>query len=98
MYIQDGSYLRSQMLTIGYSLPRSLLNKIGVERLRIYGQIGNLFTITGYDGLDPEVRSSNIGLDTTNRPYITSNDLAKGIDYGGYGMPRQFLLGLNISF
>ncbi|MDR2388649.1 MAG: TonB-dependent receptor [Tannerellaceae bacterium] len=98
MYVQDGSYLRNQMLTVGYTLPRSLLNKIGLERLRIYGQIGNLFTITGYDGLDPEVRSSNIGLDTTNRPYITSNDMAKGIDYGGYGMPRQFLLGLNISF
>ncbi|MDR2809130.1 MAG: TonB-dependent receptor [Tannerellaceae bacterium] len=88
MYIQDGSYLRNQMFTLGYSLPRALLNKIGLERLRIYGQIGNLFTITGYDGLDPEIRSFN----------ITSNERSKGIDYGGYGMPRQFLIGLNISF
>jgi hypothetical protein len=87
-YIQDGSYLRNQTLTLGYSLPRTLLNRIGLERLRIYGQVGNLFTITGYDGLDPEIRSFN----------ITSNDRSKGIDYGGYGMPRQFLVGLNISF
>jgi TonB-linked SusC/RagA family outer membrane protein len=88
MYIQDGSYLRNQMMTIGYSFPRPLLNKIGLERLRIYAQVGNLFTITGYDGLDPEIRSYN----------ITSNDRSKGIDYGGYGMPRQFLFGLNVSF
>jgi TonB-linked SusC/RagA family outer membrane protein len=88
MYIQDGSYLRSQMMTLGYSLPRSILNRIGLERIRIYGQVGNLFTITGYDGLDPEVRSFN----------ITGNDRARGIDYGGYGMPRQFLMGVNLSF
>jgi hypothetical protein len=88
MYIQDGSYLRNQMLTLGYSVPRQLLNKINLERLRIYAQVGNLFTITGYDGLDPEIRSFN----------ITSNDRSKGIDYGGYGMPRQFLIGLNVSF
>ncbi|MDR1779324.1 MAG: TonB-dependent receptor [Tannerella sp.] len=88
MYIQDGSYLRSQMITLGYSLPRSILNKIKLERVRIYGQVSNLFTITGYDGLDPEVRSFN----------ILGNDRARGIDYGSYGMPRQFIMGLNVSF
>jgi TonB-linked SusC/RagA family outer membrane protein len=88
LYIQDGSYLRSQMLTLGYSLPRSVLNKIGLERVRIYGQVSNLFTITGYDGLDPEVRSFN----------ILNNDRARGIDYGSYGMPRQFIVGVNLAF
>jgi TonB-linked SusC/RagA family outer membrane protein len=94
-YVQDGSYLRNQMFTLGYSLSRPLLNKIGLERLRIYGQIGNLFTLTGYDGLDPEIRSYE---STSNGVVTTSRDRTKGIDYGGYGMPRTFTLGLNISF
>lgn len=83
-YIEDGSYLRMQTLTLGYTLPQYILNKLRAERIRIYGQISNLFTLTGYDGLDPEVRSSG--------------DFNKGIDYGSYGMPRQFILGLNVTF
>lgn len=83
-YIDDGSYLRMQTLTLGYSLPNSVLDKIKAKRVRIYGQISNLFTITGYDGLDPEIRSTG--------------DFNKGIDYGSYGMPRQFILGLNVTF
>ncbi len=84
MYIQDGSYLRMQNLTVGYSLPKKWMQKIKFERIRVYLQFSNVFTITGYDGLDPEIRSGS--------------DLAKGRDYGGYGMPRQFLLGLNVQF
>lgn len=90
-YVQDGSFLRMQTLTLGYSLPKHLLAKIGFERIRIYGQISNVFTITGYDGLDPEVRSYN----TTS---MASSDTNKGVDYGSYGAPRQFILGVNVSF
>ncbi len=89
MYVQDGSYLRMQTLTFGYSLPKNILSKIGFERIRIYGQISNVFTITGYDGLDPEVRSNNGDY---------SSDINKGLDYGSYGMPRQFILGFNVAF
>ena len=85
--------MRMQTLTLGYSLPKKLLQKIGFEKLRIYGQISNVFTITGYDGLDPEVRSH-----TTFENNYVSSDLNKGIDYGSYGMPRQFLLGVNVTF
>ena len=88
-YIEDGSYLRMQTLTLGYTLPKSILNKIRFEKIRIYGQVSNVFTLTGYSGLDPEVRSNNED---------SSNDMMKGIDYGSYGMPRQFILGVNISF
>lgn len=90
-YIQDGSYLRMQTLTLGYTLPKPLLSKIGLERLRVYGQISNVFTITGYDGLDPEVRS----FDSSS---YQSSDRNKGVDYGSYGSPRQFILGVNVSF
>ena len=88
-YIEDGSYLRMQTLTLGYTLPKSILSKIKFEKIRVYGQVSNVFTLTGYSGLDPEVRSNNED---------SSNDMMKGIDYGSYGMPRQFILGVNISF
>ncbi len=83
-YVEDGSYLRMQTLTLGYSLPKKIVNKIGFSRIRFYGQISNVFTITGYDGLDPEMRSTS--------------DRNKGQDFGGYGMPRQYLFGVNIDF
>ena len=73
-----------QTLTLGYSLPKKIVNKIGFSRIRFYGQISNVFTITGYDGLDPEMRSTS--------------DRNKGQDFGGYGMPRQYLFGVNIDF
>ena len=78
-----------QTLTLGYSLPKKIVSKTGFSRIRLYAQLSNVFTITGYDGLDPEVRSNNGD---------SSNDLMKGVDYGSYGMPRQYLFGVNIDF
>ena len=83
-YIQDGSYLRMQTLTLGYSLPKKWMNKIKMQRIRFYAQMSNVFTITGYEGLDPEV--------------YQGSDRSRGIDYGSYGMPRQYLFGVNIDF
>lgn len=88
-YIQDASYLRMQTLTLGYTLPKSITQKVQLQRVRIYGQVGNLFTITGYDGLDPEIR----GTFDNNSP-----DRSRGVDYGSYGIPRTFLLGVNVGF
>jgi hypothetical protein len=86
-YIDNGSNLRMQTLTLGYSLPKKLVNKIGFSRIRFYGQLSNVFTITGYDGLDPEINSNSI-----------NGDRSRGVDYGGYGVPRQYLFGVNIDF
>ena len=83
-YIQDGSYLRMQTLTLGYTLPKKWLNKIKMSRIRFYAQLSNVFTLTGYEGLDPEV--------------YQGSDRSRGIDYGSYGMPRQYLFGVNIEF
>jgi TonB-linked SusC/RagA family outer membrane protein len=91
-YIDDGSYLRMQTISLGYSLPRRILQNIGLERLRVYGQIGNAFTLTKYPGLDPEVRGGNNDNNGANR------DRTRGVDYGSYGMPRQFIIGLNVAF
>lgn len=83
-YIQDGSYLRMQTLTLGYTLPTALVNRISLDRVRIYAQMSNVFTLTKYEGLDPEMRSTS--------------DRNRGVDYGSYGVPRQYILGVNISF
>ena len=85
MFVEDGSFLRMQTLTLGYTLPRKYAQKLTLSRIRFYAQMSNVFTITGYSGLDPEV----------NR---VSSDINKGIDYGSYGMPRQYIFGVNIGF
>jgi TonB-linked SusC/RagA family outer membrane protein len=83
-YIEDGSYFRSKSLTIGYSLPISLIQKLGIDKVRVYVQVTNLFTITKYSGLDPEVQGSTA---------------ATGIDYGNYpANQKQYLFGVNITF
>ena len=85
MYIEDGSFLRMQTLTLGYTLPRKIVQKLTLSRIRLYAQMSNVFTITGYTGLDPE--TGRVG-----------SDMNKGVDYGAYGMPRQYLFGVNIGF
>lgn len=82
-FVEDGSYLRMKELVLGYTLPESLIQRISVSRLRIYLQASNLFTITGYSGLDPDIGGGNTNF---------------GIDEGAYATPRQFLLGINLSF
>jgi len=88
--IEDGSYLRLNTLTLGYTLPKSLLSKAGISNLRIYGTIYNVFTITGYSGLDPEVSSDG---HLNNARYPTP-----GLDWGAYPRARQFVFGLNVTF
>ena len=83
-YVEDGSYLRMTNLTIGYTLPTALTSKLGIKKARISGVATNLFTITGYKGVDPGVAGSA--------------DTSFGIDGGNYPVSRGFNLGLNLSF
>lgn len=87
--IEDGSFLRLQTITLGYTLPQSLLNKVGIKKLRFYGSIFNAFTITGYKGLDPEVNTN-----------AQSNDFfpTPGLDVGTYPRARRYTLGVNLQF
>lgn len=82
-YLEDASYFRMKNLTIGYTLPGSLTQKIKIDKVRIYFQGTNLFTLTPYTGLDPEL----IGADG-----------AAGVDEGIYPTVKQFLFGLNVNF
>lgn len=93
-YVEDGSYLRLKNLQIGYTLPKSLMSKVGIERLRIYIQGTNLFTLTKYTGLDPDVTIHEYS--NYNNP-VNRVDLTRGVDYGGYPNVRQFIFGVNLS-
>jgi len=84
--IEDGSYLRIQNVTLGYSLPSDVISKIKLSRLRFYATAQNLFTFTKYEGYDPEVGSYN------------QDALLSGIDNGRYPTPRQITFGFNVEF
>ncbi|HEX6981509.1 MAG TPA: TonB-dependent receptor [Balneolaceae bacterium] len=85
-YVEDGSYMRLKTIQIGYNLSSDLLEKVGARSVRIYASGRNLFTLTNYSGLDPELGKVN------------NNNLNNGIDMGNYPVPRSFFLGLNIGF
>ncbi len=85
VFVQDASYLRIKNLSVGYTLPRSLTGRFGVETLRVYCNIQNLYTFTKYKGYDPEVGAYN------------QNVLLRGIDHARYPSQRMFTFGLNLS-
>lgn len=88
--IQDGSYLRLNNVTIGYNFPKTLVNKIGINRIRLYGTIYNALTFTNYSGLDPEV---NTNMSQGSAQYPTT-----GLDWGSYPRARSYTFGINVEF
>ena len=84
--IEDGSFLRLSTLTLGYTLPKDLLKRIGISNLRLYTTCYNVFCLTGYSGFDPEVSTRN------------KTALTPGVDYSAYPKSRQFVIGLNLNF
>lgn len=84
LYIQDGDYLRISNITIGYDFAK-LINLKAISQARLYFQVQNAFTLTKYDGMDPEIG------------YGTS-DWVSGIDLGYYPRPRTYLIGVNLKF
>lgn len=87
-YVEDGSYFRAKTIQLGYTLPKSLAQKIKMSNLRVYIQGQNLFTITKYSGPDPDLNLiSGNGTDQ----YI-------GVDRTGFPTPREFIVGLNLTF
>lgn len=75
-YLEDGSYLRLKNLTVGYTLPASVTNKIKVSSLRFFASASNLFTLTSYSGFDPEVGESSIDWGT----YPITRTFSIGVD------------------
>lgn len=83
-YVEDGSYLRLQNITLSYHLGQNLLDKLNVENVRIYGGVNNIFTITGYSGLDPSVGGAA--------------DTNFGVDLGNFPITRSWTVGLDVDF
>lgn len=95
-FLEDGSYLRLQTLTLGYTLPKHITSKVRVSNLRFYVTAGNLFTITKYKGLDPEVNTNTagtVGFGSSIRNFPMFN-----MDYGTYPRARTWTIGASITF
>ena len=92
-YVEDGSFFKCRSAMLGYSLDRSIFGNVPIERIRLYFQVTNLFTITKYSGLDPELSSAFGSLGSSQQ------SAAFGIDNSNYPNNfKNFILGLNISF
>jgi TonB-linked SusC/RagA family outer membrane protein len=84
--IEDGSFLRVRNVTLGYTLPRTLLDRLKMQSVRVYFSGQNLLTFTKYSGYNPEV---SLNFD---------NQFAPGVDQGTYPISRIYTAGLNLSF
>ena len=84
--VEDGSFLRLSTITLGYTLPQSISNKIKMKKLRVYASGYNLGLLTNYTGFDPEV--------STRR----RTNLTPGVDYSAYPKSKSFVFGLNVNF
>lgn len=83
-FLENGDFLRLRQAQLGYTLPKALMNKMKVENLRFYVSGENLFTITGYEGIDPE--------------FSTSSPLDSGIDRDIFPFTRSFTFGAQLTF
>lgn len=85
-YVEDGSYLRISMVTLGYSFPKEFLNTVRLANARIYATVNNLATITGYSGFDPEVAAAS------------GVTVSPGYDTSSFPRSRSYVLGINLTF
>ncbi len=86
LHVEDGTYVRLRDVTLAYNVPQSLIRRLSARTLRLYISGQNLLTLTGYDGLDPEVG------------FWGDNNLTPGLDFGGYPPSRSYTLGVSLGF
>lgn len=85
-YVEDGSYIRIKNITLGYTFPKALIQRIKLENVRVYTNIQNVYTFTNYSGYDPEIGAS------------TASANVYGLDNGRYPSPMVMSFGLNVTF
>jgi TonB-linked SusC/RagA family outer membrane protein len=86
-FLEKGDFFRVRTITLAYNISRKMLDKIGIEKIRVFGQVYNAFTLTGYKGADPEVN--------TNR---TNDNISAGYDLRNVPQARTFTFGLQVTF
>lgn len=84
LMVRPGGYMRVKQIQLGYRLPQTLLNPVGISAARIYFSLDDYFTFTKYEGMDPEAGSAE--------------DSSLGVDRGVYPLPRKMMFGLSVSF
>ncbi|WP_194765970.1 SusC/RagA family TonB-linked outer membrane protein [Tamlana sp. I1] len=84
--VEDGSFLRLNTISLGYTVPERYLSDVGIGKLRFYLSANNVFVLTNYSGLDPEVNTRR------------KTPLTPGVDYSPYPKSRQLVFGLNLNF
>lgn len=89
-WIYDGTFTRLKNLAVGYNFPQPVLDKLKINRLRVYLSAQNILTFTQYEGYDPEVNYQSSGATNGNRNL--------GLDYGSYPNAKSYTVGLNIGF
>ena len=92
-YIEKGSYFRAKNIQLGYTIPVNIMSKLKLQKIRVYVQAQNLFTITKYTGADPDL---SIQRSVSNGG--SAGDYIIGIDESGFPNPKQFLFGLSLTF
>ncbi len=85
MFIESGDFFRLKNMVVGYTIPSTTTDKIGLSRLRVYVAAQNLFTITNYSGFDPELG-------------LTDGNLQQNVDFAQFPQARTFTVGVNIGF
>ncbi len=86
-YLESATYFKLKTITLGYTLPETITDKIGINNLRVFASVDNLFTITPYSGYDPEASFSG-----------SPGHSNYGVDFGLQPLLRTFLFGFNLSF
>ncbi|KXX70973.1 hypothetical protein AVL50_10225 [Flammeovirga sp. SJP92] len=86
-YLEDGDFLRIRNVQLGYTIPQSITNKMGINKFRVYIAGQNLYTFTKYSGFDPEIGQN-----------LQGQTIDFSIDRGNYPVPRIFTAGVNIGF
>ncbi len=89
-FIEDGSYLRVKNMQLTYSVPNRLSKRVGISNAQIYIQGQNMFTLTKYTGLDPDINLRTSGTD--------NQDIHMGIDEGAYPVAKSYLFGVRLAF
>jgi TonB-dependent starch-binding outer membrane protein SusC len=91
-YLSDGSYIRFRNVNLGYTVPKSLTDRLKMSSVRIYAGVQNLYTLTKYKGWDPEVNYTGAGRSTQN------TNIIQGYDFYTAPQARTYTLGINLSF
>jgi TonB-dependent starch-binding outer membrane protein SusC len=96
-FVENGSYLRVKSISLMYNVNAALLRKIGINRMSVYATGQNLFTITDYSGLDPEVNAFG-GIFRADDPNAVNKGTELGVDYGTYPQSKAVIFGVNVQF